>query len=149
MWKSLGPLTAPKFSDSHEIWSWSHLNHRSKDIIDYCFAHESAKREGELPAGLVVNISQDLCRKAWCYGCPTICRSSELFAFDYQRVLHPAEHLAIMGFRLEALDLTSLSHKELKDLTGDGMSMGCVVAVITVVLNSLWQHSESPPLTPV
>ena len=91
----------------------------------------------------MVNVSQDIARRAWGYVCPTLCKSSELFSYDRQRMIHPAEHLITLGFDISGLKLSQFSHKELKDLSGDSMAMPCVVTVMACVLHSLARLSCS------
>eukprot|EP00971_Amphidinium_carterae_P353021 6492799-Amphidinium_carterae.5 len=117
---------------------------RVLDCIDICRDVLMLRHDGMFPSSVVLDVSQDISRRAWCIGAvPTITRSSDYFLFDERRFCLGCEHMRLLGFDLSRLDMTGLTDPQARDLAGDSMSLPCCTSVVLSVAHCLQPHTRA------
>jgi hypothetical protein len=104
---------------------------RVLDLLDICWATEC--KPGDLAPTLYVDVSQNLSRKPWSKALRCFTTSSLIYMFEHDRILFDEEKFRLLGFG--ELSFENLSRAELKDLSGEAMS---VVSVTLVAYALLW-----------
>ena len=137
------------FQAEHELnlenaWSETHekpdVGLRELQLIDLCWSFNVKKCNdveeiAALEKELVCDISQSLNRMPWSRACVrSMISASRFFKFSRNRVLHPHEHFALLGFT-EVSSACGLSNTDLYDLASQAMSQP-VTTLLGVVLLS-------------
>ena len=116
-------------------YSWS-LHHRLRGVpavrrvhavIDVAFLR-AAKAGGSassdassLQTPLYIDVSQCVTRRAAAAGVKSMCSSSAFYSFSHDRMLLPAEHLALLGWNKP--NLVGISPTATRDLAGAAMGL--------------------------
>ena len=147
---------APSFVKGHALAGVAEKA-RVRDSIDLCYAlHHQRMLEKEVGASggpkrnaagffdidCVLDTSQDMSRKPWAQRVRSMCSGSAFCYFPRDRMIVPREHLALLGFG--QVCTTSLSHAQLRELSGEAMacpSVGlCLLTLATCLVDkSLWE----------
>ena len=144
-WKGKHASMRAKLEAVGEKWSSTHslkgiTTERGKDVVDLC--HEITKDDA-----MVVDISQDASRLPWAKRVRSIVKNSELYSFSKDRTLHGVEHLRLLGFPTQKLNIP-LTASELKDVSGEAMAVPAIGLVTFCLLHSvafpdaLWDEGE-------
>ena len=132
--------------DNSERWSTGHAlrgvpatAERIRDCID--LAHQLAlQKHPDCPVqNLVVDVSQDGSRMAWCTHMRSITRSSAFYSFGADRLLCAQETLGCLGF--PPLNWGEFSEAQIKDVAGETFAVPCAATCLLVLaslLPELW-----------
>ena len=131
-----------RWSLRHRVGGVAPTNLRVRDAIDLAWQLEQRKaiietREPNL--NLVLDTSQAMSRMPVTVGrVRSIVRNSNFFSYALQRLIHPEEHLKLMGCP-RPLDIASVvqSQHRLRDLTGEAMSSPCAGGVLACLLANI------------
>lgn len=121
---------------------------RQRGMLDLAYLSTMmSKQEQGLPttkesvtAGLVCDVSQAICRKPW--GPPrTWCCSSQVYAFQKERMLLPEEGLRLLGFATSHWT-EGLSPTEVQEFCGGAMAVPSVTVAATSLILAAAEHGK-------
>ena len=78
---------------------------------------------------LFVDVSQNPSRNPWCYGLHRLTRTSQIYSYEYDRVISVFEAFRIYGWRSPRLE--GLTTGEAWDLVGDSMALQTLAVSIS------------------
>eukprot|EP00971_Amphidinium_carterae_P352961 6492781-Amphidinium_carterae.7 len=106
--------------DRHECRGVGRDQQRVLESIDLCF-QIAADSDDTKAADVYLDVSQQIegSRKPWRTDGPgfkSMTQSSEFFSFAADRMVCAEEHMAVLGFPMEALDCTCVSSSQLRSM---------------------------------
>ena len=111
---------------------------RVVEVVDLGFLWAS-KKSGLSPVSaqdrpfiatkLFVDVSQNPSRNPWCYGLHRLTRTSQIYSYEYDRVISAFEAFRIYGWRSPCLE--GLTTGEAWDLLGDSMALQTLAVSIS------------------
>ena len=110
---------------------------RVQDLIHLSF--DWAQSKGEDIDDIYVDCSQDVGHKPWTKGSVrSLTTSSEIYSSRLDRAILASEHFRLLGFG--PVCLMNLSHRQVRDLSGEAMSPPCVGLCLMSILEVLFQN---------
>lgn len=129
---------------------------RVKEIVDLaylmvehqCQAEGKPHSEADVIKDLVVDCSQNICRKPWCSGTPlrTFCTGSQVYVFEADRVLLAEEEIRMHGIGKAGDLIRGINFGEQYDIAGLGMALPAVGLAQMVMLQACFQIDSLPDL---
>eukprot|EP00971_Amphidinium_carterae_P335431 6471264-Amphidinium_carterae.4 len=129
----------PRWSASNEMRGVN--SQRARDLIDLACQMQDKEDWGSSKF-LTIDYSQSAERKPWSHSsCKSLVCASSLFICSRDRIAHPVEHAAMLGFDIKTMNFEGLSWSEIRDLTGDAMAAPTVGVVALAFLCAQQTHS--------
>ena len=104
----------------------------------------SARDRPFIATNLFVDVSQNPSRNPWCYGLHRLTRTSQIYSYEYDRVISAFDAFRIYGWRSPCLE--GLTTGEAWDLLGDSMALQTLAVPISglvfgsgVYMPGLWE----------
>lgn len=120
-------------------------NARFLDCVDVAYGYLCNQTIGPIPESesarkaaakdFWVNPTQCVKRKPWTQKGPnSVLRDTKWYSFNLDRTLTGKDHLAMLGYDTNTIELADLTDSDIRDLAGEGMDLACLSAVLFSIL---------------